>query len=319
MAALFAATIAADAAAGAADELAAPGRLAIYYGIPSLVNGAGGSVEHAAAVFGGYDVVVFGAGLQHPSSTERRPTAAIIARLAATRPSTRVFGYIPLGDASALPLAAVAEAIAQWKAMGVHGIFLDEAGFDFGVTPARQSAAVDAVHRAGLTAFVNAWQPDDVFGAASRLRTGDLYLLESFLVKNSRLDDAAHWFARAERAAAHSRTRGVQVWTVTTTVAAAPFDPELCALAWWGTALWGFHGFGWGEPDFSAPSSQLPARACAAALPNGVFTGPVERAGARFTRPARAGRVEVDLERRRGRFDPAPRRPPGTARGTGPG
>ena len=47
--------------------------------------------------------------------------------------------------------------------MGVHGVFLDEAGYDFGVTRVRQNAIVDYIHGRGLQAFVNAYNPDDVF------------------------------------------------------------------------------------------------------------------------------------------------------------
>ena len=42
------------------------GELLIYYGFPSLINGAGGVVATAAADFGQYDHVVLGAGLEDP-------------------------------------------------------------------------------------------------------------------------------------------------------------------------------------------------------------------------------------------------------------
>src|SRR5438552_3608566 len=43
---------------------AAPRRLAIYYGYPSLVQGARGDLERAVATFSDYDVIVFGDGLE---------------------------------------------------------------------------------------------------------------------------------------------------------------------------------------------------------------------------------------------------------------
>ena len=47
-------------------------RLAIYYGYPSLVNGANGDLEKAARVFSAYDVVVLGDGLEFPDQQSGR-------------------------------------------------------------------------------------------------------------------------------------------------------------------------------------------------------------------------------------------------------
>ena len=76
--------------------------------------------------FAPYDVVVFGAGLEEPASPERQRTAAIIGRLAALRPATRVFGYVALGDSQGSPTPAIVARIGRWHAMGVRGIFLDD-------------------------------------------------------------------------------------------------------------------------------------------------------------------------------------------------
>ena len=116
-------------------------------------------------------------------------------------------------------------------------------------------------------------------------------------------EDVGRWHERARKADAHSRATGVRVWTVTTPAAPA-FDARLCALAWWGTVLWGFDGFGWGEPAFSAPTSILPRRECEAraGLPEASFTSRVLRSGLRFTRKTRQGVVEIDFERGEGRY-----------------
>src|SRR5689334_9511150 len=67
-------------AASAGEAPRTPRRLAIYYGIPSLVNGAAGDVERAAAVFAGYDVVVLGEGLQYDAPAHGRPSAGPVER-----------------------------------------------------------------------------------------------------------------------------------------------------------------------------------------------------------------------------------------------
>lgn len=318
--------------AAAPAEGSAPARLAIYYGIPSLVNGAGGDVERAAQVFAAYDVVVFGDGLEYdrpriagPSAgpVEHERTRAIVRRLAAIRPAARLFGYLPLGDTQGLSWTALAEGVRRWRDMGIHGIFLDEAGYDFGVTRERQSEVIDLIHSAGLRVFVNAFNPDDVLGSEivptnargggnslglpSRLGAGDLLLLESFVVRVGEVEPADSWFERSRKAAAHSRRTGIGIMTVTTARRDRPFDAALCELAWWGTVIWGFDGFGWGEPDFAAPSSQLPLRACAArvALESaGRYVSEVTRDGSRFVRRTQEGAVEVDFARRSGGLRP---------------
>ena len=60
----FTASICAISTVVAAAVAADPFPLAIYYGIPSLVNGAAGDVDRAAETFRAYDVVVFGDGLE---------------------------------------------------------------------------------------------------------------------------------------------------------------------------------------------------------------------------------------------------------------
>jgi len=266
---------------------AAPGRVAIYYGIPSLVNGAGGDVSRAAAVFGAYDVVVFGDGLQYAAPPERTPwagaeaharTRQIIQLLARTRPSTQVFGYVPLGDTSRLTADEVAEAVRQWHDMGVQGIFLDEAGYDYGVTRDRQNDVVSLIHDLRMRAFVNAFDPDDVLsdeavalnsrgggnpaGEPSRLDEADLLLVESFVVRNGVRESADVWKARTEKAASYRRSTGITIVGVTTTTRRAGFNRSLCDQAWKEAVAWELSGFGWGEPDYAAGDSVLPPRAC---------------------------------------------------------
>jgi hypothetical protein len=53
-------------ASSASDGSLLPRTLAIYYGFPSEVNGAGGNVTDAVQVFRSYKTVVFGDGLELP-------------------------------------------------------------------------------------------------------------------------------------------------------------------------------------------------------------------------------------------------------------
>jgi hypothetical protein len=301
----------------------APRRLAIYYGIPSLVNDARGDVARAAAVFGEYDVVVFGDGLEFPDvvpgrtppgagPVERLKTAAITRALSTTGRRPAVFGYIGLGNSQNLTQREIERRIALWRETGAGGIFFDEAGYDFGVDRPRQNAAIDAVHAAGMRVFMNAFNPDDVFlpakGLSHHLTSGDAYLLESFVVRNGKADDPG-WRARARRALEHARRYRVAVHAVTTTSdPAGAASPELIAYAWWAALAYGVDGFGWGEPSFSGPDSALPWRARpedAAARAGDRFVGAPDVKDGVYARRTNRGRIELDTRRHTGRFVPA--------------
>jgi len=321
-----------DSVAPAATRLA-PARLAIYYGYPSLVNGASGDVERAAATFADYDAIVFGDGLEFadvqprrtpagPGPDEHRRTRAIIERLRAQSPSRRVYGYVDLGNTQKLPIAEIQNRVRLWSAMGAAGIFLDEAGFDFGVTRERQNAVIDFIHDLGLSAFVNAFNPDDVFTAApvalngagggnptglpTRLGERDAFLLESFQVRLGEPEAWPTFAARAAAAVAHRVRFQTRLYAVTTTTdRTEKMSSQLYPYAWWSAALWGLDGFGWGEPDFSGVTSKLPARHAIIAThtPIGTrFVSPVIETADGLERQTNTGRIVISRNSRSGRF-----------------
>ena len=65
-----------------------------------------------------------------------------------------------------LPLATARQYVDKWRALGVTGIFWDDVGTDMGVDRARQNTLIDYTHTQGLVAFVNAWNPADVFAVS---------------------------------------------------------------------------------------------------------------------------------------------------------
>jgi hypothetical protein len=251
----------------------APQRLAIYYGYPSLVEGAAGDLSRAVGTFAAYDVVVFGDGLELGGASadaglraEHRHLTQMILSLHATARKPKLYGYVDLGRTQHLADAEVGRRIDEWSRLGVDGIFFDEAGRDFGVTPARRTTAVRAAHDSGLSAFMNAFDPDDLFaGRPSTSPRGpddlgerDALLLESFAVREGVVQSAEATTKRASAALKWRERTGVKVFAVTTTVART-FDQSVFAHAWQMAAMLGIDGFGWGEPDFSA-DSKLPWR-----------------------------------------------------------
>lgn len=314
-----------------------PSSLAIYYGYPSLVNGASGNLERAAATFAEYDVIVFGDGLEFPDvDARRRPagagpdehrrTRAIIERLRARSPSIQIYGYVDLGHTQQLTIAEIRHRAQLWSAMGATGVFLDEAGYDFGVTRERQNAVADAIHGLGLSAFLNGFNPDDVFspsvvalnaagggnpgGLPTRLGPKDAFLLESFQVRLGLPEAWSAWSARTAKAVAYRDRYQTRIFGVTTTTAATERPAaELFGYAWWSAALWGLDGVGWGEPDFSGVTSQLPPRHRSIdkqALAGTRFTSPVTATPEGFERRTDAGRLVVSRQGRSGRFERTP-------------
>jgi hypothetical protein len=251
-----------------------PRRLTIYYGVPSLVNGAAGDIARAVEVFAEYDIAVFGDGLEFDDVQPRRTpagagpveherTRAMIARLAGMPRRTAVFGYVKLGRPQQLSLQEIRSRLGRWAAMGAAGILFDAAGADFGVDRARQNAAVDAAHAAGLRAALNASNPDDVFRTGvdrlrPRLGAGDAYLLEAFAVRTGRIEDPRLWRERVHKAWTGATATGAALWATTTTQ--EDYDPSLMEHAWHAAKQAGVDAFGWGEPFFAGPDSRLPFR-----------------------------------------------------------
>lgn len=158
----------------------APGeRLVIYYSYPTGVNSLF-SVEGAAQLFSRWDSVVFGQPLQEPDHEEHDNTVAVIDRIHELNPRSKIFGYVSISVANGAgpPLTdqEVIDRIDAWHVMGVDGLLVDEAGFDYQVPRARQNMALDHIH--GLTvvgteafgsgnrkmvALVNVWVQSDMF------------------------------------------------------------------------------------------------------------------------------------------------------------
>lgn len=241
--------------------------VAIYYGYPSLVNGAKGDISKAAHVFNGYRLLVLGDGLEMTSHADHANVKHIVSLLR----NPRIFGYICIGSTQSLPVEEVHRRIVAWKQTGVHGVFLDEAGNDFKVSHERREQIVDLAHAEGLAVFVNAFQPDDVFAAGTHLRKGDLYLLESFVVRMGELNTSAAMSSRVRQALQYRDRYKVGVVGITTTT--NDFSPTLYREACKAAQKASLDGFGWGDPSFSSQSNMLTdALQCLETMPPRLVT-----------------------------------------------
>ena len=309
-----------------------PARLAIYYGYPSLVNGANGDIDKAAHFLAFYDVIVLGDGLEFPDKRtgrypegdpgEHRKVLQIVEAIRSLRPSSRIYGYVCLGEISALPaadsalsLTDIEERIQLWKQMGVSGIFFDEAGYDYRVvTRARQNFAVKTTHDHGMSAFMNAYFPSDLFAQDNSpafangkdknsqrlpclLDARDAFLLESFQIKNGAYEDNGAWQSRLKVALEYRRQFGPRVFVTTTTTASDQFSVEKLNYVWWTAIVHGLDGLSWGEPNFSASNNSLPDRRCVMGNSSSVSfppTSTVHSGGGYFWRQSGAFYYVVD-------------------------
>ncbi len=203
-------------------------RVLFYYGYPSSFNYHvnGWDPTRVAQDMSRYNMVVLGAGIEHPAHLDHNNTVTIISQL----PSTAVYGYVTLNQHE----AAVCAEIDQWNDMGVAGIFLDEAGYDFGTGRAVFNRIVNHIHtRSSADAvFVNAWNPDHVLGTAddvsypnsiynpemepSSIIAGDYYLLESCPIHNNRFRMSEYDVAKCNKCVAHRSEHGVSLASVST-------------------------------------------------------------------------------------------------------
>jgi hypothetical protein len=142
-------------------DVTPPKSLAFYYGFPSAVNEASGSLDRAVNAFEKFDLVVFGDTIEFPqfkgltgqvsdfgcaqnSHNDHENTQVIIDRLQAPRGHTEVFGYVSVGGENTyrrciadgppvpLTLGQIKERIDMWAGMNVSGVFFDEAEYGFG-------------------------------------------------------------------------------------------------------------------------------------------------------------------------------------------
>ena len=255
-----------------------PDKLAIFYGWPSTVNGAGGDVSVAVNNFKNYKLVIFGSGLENPDHGDHINTVSIINH--PDMANTQVYGYI---DAT-LDLDDIQTKIDLWADMSVKGIFMDQFGYDFGVSRNKQRTIVWSIHHSDsgntntkLKAFVNAWSADDTFSSAvdpinnptgkdPRLNSNDWYLAESFAIMDGAYDDAdansngiKDWQDKAVKLINYRNIRGTKIAAVTTNDA-SPFDSDKSDYGYYAAAINDFDAWGWGEQYFSAGDSLLPLR-----------------------------------------------------------
>lgn len=252
----------------AAEPAVRPKQLCIYYGWPSHVNGSSGNVDAAISHFSKCDMLVIGDGIADLGHGDHVSAYIIISALRLA--GKEVFGYSDLGVSTKnLPISTIKSEVDAWRIMGASGIFLDDAGYDYGVTRIRQNAIVDYIHNAGMNVFINAWEIDDVLGDLdeagrlnpSRLTAGDVYLAESWLMGDGAFQSLSAWGIKADKALTYTRTKGVRIAGVSTTKLNKAITNDISTnkfkMGFYGAAMYNLAAWQWTDISYSADNNKL--------------------------------------------------------------
>ena len=142
-------------------------KVMLYYGYPNAINNSW-DVNNSASIYKDYDVCIFGDGYCLPAHEAHAETVEIFRILKRISPDTRIVGYVPIGvqnvgSDSNLSMDELKNRVDLWQAIGADGIFLDEFGYDYGVTRERQNEIVNYCHGKGMFVFANSWSIEYCF------------------------------------------------------------------------------------------------------------------------------------------------------------
>jgi hypothetical protein len=183
----------------------------------------------------------------------------------------KFFGYIDIGNTRNLSIAQIKTSIDNWSAMtGLYGMFLDEFGMDYRATGSieadyriRQKTILDYVHSKGLKAFLNAWEPDDVFikevTNPLTISAGDLYLYESYFLSSAVRETFVSYRSKiAKLKIAKAAHAGLEVVAVSST-STNSFTQALFDTMSYAAIADELDGIAWGELNYSTTGA-MPLR-----------------------------------------------------------
>lgn len=294
------------------QDIFVPGQLLIYYGYPSLINNSAGELEQAGTHFAKYDYVVLGDGLEEENHSDHSKTKTIINHESCRE--VDFFGYIDLAAFTGWDkVIDLEKKMSSWEEMGVTGFFLDDFGYDFGVSRVTQNGAVEYAHFLNLKVIVNAWDPDDVFGSETDviynpaklshcLDSSDFYLAESFQIKVGEYSSELEWQEKMTKLLDYQEESSFKLLAVTTNDSSNNYDQAKFYYAWYSAFLYDFTAIGWGEYHFGSSESLAPYRAVPEINFGLKFTSEIQKDGSLYWRKTDRGRLQIDVEQHTSNF-----------------
>jgi len=257
---------------------AKPKDLLIYYGWTNSFNsGVNGWDNWKVALdMSRYELVVFGAGIEDSGHGDHSNCQAIINYIKSLNPNTKLFGYVSTNQT----YANFTSKTDDWDDMGVHGIFMDESGYDYGKNRGEFNDRVDYVHGKGLIAFANAWNTDHILGTAndasypnstynsgaveSKLNTSDWILMESFPVNTTAYTDStpdgyeakAEWAARGSKLLSLRATYGVNFAGSCVIADGVSGEQDFFDFGFISALMWSLEAFGSSDTSYGSSSAK---------------------------------------------------------------
>lgn len=240
---------------------------AIYYGYLSRLNISTlkSNPQFVAKFLGGYNAVVLGeiADPAHPDYAFTIKTIPLIKKM------TTVFGYIALGQKHAHSTDKLLASIKQFHKLGVDGIFVDEAGFEFWnndkLMRIRSNIVLTAIHKLNMKVFLNAWDPDDLFVKEKSnpllVTAGDIYLFESYIYNANHPFNFDQHVKKIKKISQAKQKFNIECWAVNTLASdkdkfsQAQYD-QMAKLAY----IEGLEAISWGTYNFSATAALMEYR-----------------------------------------------------------
>lgn len=247
--------------------------LLIYYGWPNSFNSGinGWDNEKVAQDLANYNLIVIGNGLQDPAHQDHSNTITIVARIAALKPAVTIFGYIDLVQSTEDFNAKVD----QWVAVGVGGIFIDQAGYDFGTAATNGREAfnkkVDYIHASNLVVMVNSWNPAHVLDTSddpntsnstynpkrleSVLNEDDWYLMENFGVSQGNYESKTQWLDRGQKIKAIQRNKDINIAAISEIANSDNSGQAKFEFSQIAAAIFSFDAYGSSDMNYGASTS----------------------------------------------------------------
>lgn len=271
------------------QEILAYGRqrssdLLIYYGYMNSFNSAVNfwDNEKVAQDMAKYNLIILGSGLQDPDHPDYTNTRIIIPRIKVLNPAIKIFGYVSMQAPLEDEFIAIVEG---WDILEVHGIFIDEAGYDFGTPETNRRGVmvekVDIIRSmpSANLCFVNAWNMDHIIGLVddpsypnetwnrdmeeSGLGENDWYLLESLAVntqaygKGEGYASGEDWSVRGVKAQNHRINYKINLASVGIINDDNPTGQDLFQFNFVSALMWSLEANGTSSNYYGADTAQV--------------------------------------------------------------
>jgi hypothetical protein len=204
--------------------------------------------------------------------------------------------------------------------MGVHGIFLDEAGYDYGTAATNGRAAfnskVDYIHSLSSSqiCFANAWKLDYILGTEDNISfpnstynpdllqsnlsaQTDWVLLESFAITSvPAFESAASWKARGDDAIAKKAMYNINIAAVSVIEDSDTNGQDKYNFLYTSAVMWDLNAVGASDAFYGAGSAKCKWYDSPDIYPAVYYTsGKVESSGNKYFRYFMHGKFEVDF------------------------